>query len=222
MKGLLYNSFLQNKTVYLVATIAFAVITIASSLVLGLNDNTESLLYMFMMFIPVLGPLTITCILGEANGKKTEKMLKCGFIKYTLTSGVSRMKYAAAELVENLATFIGGYALCAVMYAVLSLVGPDPIPPVYYRNCFMLVMLTAALMYLVTTLVLYIRDEQKASLLVGFVIGFLCLPLILTENEEGLQLEITDTVFWAGLGIAALIYAVCYFIMVHRLKRECT
>lgn len=221
MKGLLYNSFLQNKTVYLIAAIAFAVITIAGSLVLGLNDDTD-LLYMFMMSIPILGPLTITCILSEANGKKTERMLKCGFIKYTLTSGVSRMKYAAAELVENLITFIGGYALCTVMYELLSLVSPDLIPPVYYRNCFMLVMLTAALMYLVTTLVLYIRDEQKASVTVGFVIGFLCLPLILTENEEGLRLEITDTVFRAGLGIAALIYAVCYLIMVHRLKRECT
>ena len=101
MKGLLLNSIAQNKTFYIVTLCEFAAIM---ALIIGIFGNYGSNpdILSVAILIPYLGMLFIPITLSEGiSGRKIQKMLECGFLKYTLTSGVSKVKYAVAETVES-------------------------------------------------------------------------------------------------------------------------
>ena len=219
MRGLLYNILIQGKSYFIATIITFVVFTVTCGLLLNYCENT--LVLQLLSLTPILAPMTILGISIESVCKRTEKMLKCGFIKYTLTSGVSRNMYALTELVTILLIVAFSYGLSSGFFGVMKSIEPMIIGENYFRNCFLFFLLAGAITQTANVLTLYLKNEEKAGFLVGFICGFLVMVCgFVTEDEGGLRLEITDEIFWGGLIVSALIYAVCHVVMVLKLQRD--
>lgn len=219
MRGLLYNTLIQSKTYYIATIITFFAFTVTCGLLLYNCENT--LIMQLLAFMPIIGPMTFICISIESIGKKTERMLKCGFIKYSLTSGVSKNMYALTELVINLILVAFSYGLSAGFFGVLKAIEPMIIGENYFRNCFLFFLLAGAITQVVNVLTLYFKSEEKAGVVVGFIAGFMVLICgLVKEDEGGLRLTITDNVFWGGLIVSAVIYIICHIVMVLKLQRD--
>ncbi len=218
MRGLLYNILIQGKSYFIATIITSVVFTVTCGLLLNYCENT--LVLQLLALTPILVPMTILCISLESVCKRTEKMLKCGYIKYTLTSGVSRNMYALTELVTILLIVAFSYGLSSGFFGVMKAIEPMMIGENYFRNCFLFFLLSGAITQTANVLTLYFKNEEKAGFVVGFICGFLVLVCgFVTEDEGGLRLEITDEIFWGGLIVSALIYAVCHVVMVLKLQR---
>ncbi|MBQ8902963.1 MAG: hypothetical protein IJY73_01515, partial [Oscillospiraceae bacterium] len=129
MKGLLLNSAVQNKTYYIVTLCEFVAFM---ALIIGIFGNFSSNpdVMGVAILIPYLGMLFIPITLSEGiSGRKIQKMLECGFLKYTLTSGVSKAKYAATETVESLIYMVIASVLNIIIFWTAGLLAPEIVPP---------------------------------------------------------------------------------------------
>ena len=129
MKGLLLNSAVQNKTYYIVTLCEFvAFMTLIITIFGNFSSNPDVM--SVAILIPYLGMLFIPVTLSEGiSGGKLQSMLQCGFLKYTLTSGVSKAKYAVAETVESLIYMVIASVLNIIIFWTAGLLAPEIMPP---------------------------------------------------------------------------------------------
>ena len=223
MKGLLLNSAVQNKTYYIVTLFEFAAFM---ALIIGIFGNYASNpdIMSVAILIPYLAMLFIPVTLSEGiSGRKIQRMSECGFLKYTLTSGVSKAKYAVAETVESLIYMVIASVLNIIIFWTAGLLAPEIIPPAedYIRIILLFCLFTGSFNALVNTLTLFVKNHEIAGLLVGCVLGLAVAIVMGIQNLKGEHLVINvDTTFTVIVAIACLaIYAVSTFVMKLRLER---
>ena len=150
-------------------------------------------------------------------------MLECGFLKYTLTSGVSKAKYAAAETVESLIYMVIASVLNIIIFWTAGHLAPEIMPPAedYIRIIFLFCLFCGSFNALVNTLTLFVKNHEIAGLLVGCVLGLAVAIVMGIQNLKGEHLVINvDTTFTVIVAIACLaLYALSTFIMKLRLER---
>lgn len=223
MKGLLLNSIAQNKTFYIVTLCEFAALM---ALIIGIFGNFGSNpdILSVAILIPYLGMLFIPITLSEGiSGRKTQKMLQCGFLKYTLTSGVSKTKYAVTETVESLIYMAVAAVLDIIMFWTAGLLAPEIMPPAvdYIRIILLFCLFCGSFNALVNTLTLFVKNHEVAGLIVGCALGLAVAIGIGVWEAKGEHLVIQlDTTLTAIVAIACLaLYALSTFIMKLRLER---
>lgn len=222
MKGLLLNSAAQNKTFYIVALCEFIAFMTLIITIFGNYSNNPDVMSVAIL-IPYLAMLFIPVPLSEGTGRKAERMLKCGFIKYTLTSGVSKVKYAVTEAVESLIYMTVASVLNIIIFWTSGLLAPEIIPPAedYIRIIILFSLFCGAINAIVNTLTLFVKNHEIAGLLIGCVLGFgvaICMGI---QNIKGEHLVIqVDTTFTVIVALICLaIYAISTFVMALRLER---
>ncbi len=222
MKGLLLNSAAQNKIFYIVALcefIAFITLTIA----IFSNCSHIPEVMGVAILIPYLGMLFIPVTLAEGTGRKTERMLKCGFLKYTLTSGVSKAKYAVTETVENLIYMVIASVLNIIIFWTAGLLAPEIIPPAedYVRIIILFSLFCGAFNSMVNTLTLFVKSTEIAGLILGCILGLFVGIGISVQQIKGEHLEIVvDDTFTIITALACLaVFALSTVVMTLRLER---
>ncbi len=223
MKGLLLNSAVQNKTYYIVTLFEFAVFMTLIIGIFGNFSNNPDVMSVAIL-IPYLGILFIPITLSEGiSGRKIQKMLECGFLKYTLTSGVSKTKYAVAETVESLIYMVIASILNIIIFWTAGLLAPEIIPPAedYIRTIILFCLFAGSFNAIVNTLTLFLKNHEIAGLIVGCVLGLGVAIVIGIQNIKGEHLVITvDNTFTVIVAIVCLVlYAVSAFVMKMRLER---
>ena len=223
MKGLLLNSAVQNKTYYIVTLFEFAAFMALTIGVFG-NYSSNPDIMSVAILIPYLAMLFIPVTLSEGiSGRKIQKMLQCGFLKYTLTSGVSKAKYAVAETVESLIYMAIASVLNIIIFWTAGLLAPEIIPPAedYIRIILLFSLFAGSFNAVVNTLTLFVKNHEIAGLLVGCVLGLFVAIGIGIQNIKGEHLVITvDTTFTVIVALICLaLYAISTFIMTLRLER---
>lgn len=223
MKGLLLNSAVQNKTYYIVTLCEFVAFM---ALIIGIFGNFSSNpdVMGVAILIPYLGMLFIPITLSEGiSGRKTQKMLECGFLKYTLTSGVSKAKYATTETVESLIYMVIASVLNIIIFWTAGLLAPEIVPPAedYIRIILLFSLFAGSFNAVVNTLTLFVKNHEIAGLLVGCVLGFAVAIVMGIQNIKGEHLVITvDTTFTVIVTLICLaLYAISTFVMALRLER---
>ena len=223
MKGLLLNSAVQNRTYYIVTLCEFATFMALIIGIFGNCGNNPDVMSVAIL-IPYLAILFIPITLSEGiSGRKIQSMLQCGFLKYTLTSGVSKVKYAVTETVESLIYMVIASVLNIIIFWTAGLLAPEIIPPAedYIRIIILFSLFCGAFNALVNTLTLFIKNHEIAGLLVGCVLGLAVAIVIGIQNIKGEHLVITvDTTFTVIVASACLaLYALSTFVMTLRLER---
>ncbi len=223
MKGLLLNSAVQNKTYYIVTLFEFAAfMTLIITIFSNFSSNPDVM--SVAILIPYLGMLFIPITLSEGiSGRKIQLMLQCGFLKYTLTSGVSKAKYAVAETVESLIYMVIASVLNIIIFWTAGLLAPEIIPPAedYIRIILLFSLFCGSFNAIVNTLTLFVKNHEIAGLLVGCTLGLAVAIVMGIQNIKGEHLEIVvDTTFTVIVALVCLaLYALSAFIMKLRLER---
>lgn len=223
MKGLLLNSAVQNKTYYIVTLFEFvAFMTLIITIFGNFSSNPDVM--SVAILIPYLGMLFIPITLSEGiSGRKIQRMLQCGFLKYTLTSGISKAKYAVAETVESLIYMVIASVLNIIIFWTAGLLAPEIIPPAedYIRIIILFSLFCGTFNAIVNTLTLFVKNHEIAGLLVGCILGLAVAIGVGIQNIKGEHLEIVvDTTFTVIVAFVCLaIYALSAFIMKLRLER---
>ncbi len=223
MKGLLLNSAVQNKTYYIVTLFEFAAfMTLIITIFSNFSSNPDVM--SVAILIPYLGMLFIPITLSEGiSGRKIQLMLQCGFLKYTLTSGVSKAKYAVAETVESLIYMVIASVLNIIIFWTAGLLAPEIIPPAedYIRIILLFSLFCGSFNAIVNTLTLFVKNHEIAGLLVGCTLGLAVAIGMGIQNIKGEHLEIVvDTTFTVIVALVCLaLYALSAFIMKLRLER---
>lgn len=223
MKGLLLNAIAQNKTYYIVTLCEFAAFMTLIITIFG-NFSSNPDVMSVAILIPYLGMLFIPITLSEGiSGRKIQRMLQCGFLKYTLTSGVSKAKYAVAETVESLIYMVIASVLNIIIFWTAGLLAPEIIPPAedYIRIIILFSLFCGTFNAIVNTLTLFVKNHEIAGLLVGCILGLAVAIVMGIQNIKGEHLEIVvDTTFTVIVALVCLaLYALSAFIMKLRLER---
>ncbi len=222
MKGLLYNTLIQNKIYYILSALLCLGFSGLGAYLLGSASKTpvmQSLGSAFVMIAPMIIVVTALC----STEKKTEKMIKCNFVKYTLTSGVSHIKFVLTDLVENLLATAYSYGLCAVFYFIIKQVFPEIIYDRIFLETLFFILLGGCVTALINSLVYYVKNAEIAELIVGLAFFTIMGLFFLIEIDEGgLKIEITNKVFLIGAGISAAIYVLACIVEYLKLKKDCT
>lgn len=222
MKGLFINSAVQNKIFYIVTLCAFAAFLLLTTVLFG-NFNNDPAVMGVAILVPYLSVLIIPVILFEGVGKKTERMLKCGFLKYTLTSGVSKIKYAVSETILNLIYAAISVVLCIIIFWVAEALAPGYTPPAadYIRIIILFNLFMGAIISIANTFVLFTKNEEIAALITGCILAFFVAIILGIQEIKGEHLVITvDTTFTVIVSAACLVlYAISTVVMMLRLQR---
>ncbi len=223
MKGLLLNSAVQNKTYYIVTLCEFVAFMALIIGIFGNFSNNPDIMSVAIL-IPYLTMIFIPVTLSEGiSGRKIQRMLQCGFLKYTLTSGVSKVKYAVAETVESLIYMVIASVLNIIIFWTAGLLAPEIIPPAedYIRTIILFSLFCGSFNAIVNTLTLFVKNHEIAGLIVGCALGLAVAIGIGIQNIKGEHLEIVvDTTFTVIVALICLaLYAISTFVMVLRLER---
>ena len=223
MKGLLLNAIAQNKTYYIVTLCEFVVFMILTITIFGNFSNNPDVMSVAVL-IPYLGMLFIPITLSEGiSGRKTQKMLQCGFLKYTLTSGVSKTKYAVTETIESLIYMAVAAVLSIIIFWTAGLLAPGIIPPAsdYIRIILLFCLFGGSVNALVNTLTLFVKNHEVAGLMVGCVLGLAVAIVLGIQNIKGEHLAIqVDNTFTVIVAVACLaVYALSTVVMKLRLEK---
>lgn len=222
MRGLLYNTLIQNKTFYITSAVLCLFFSVLGAFLLSADDPT-TVLFNFGCALIMIAPMCITVVAICSTERKTEKMLKCNFVKYTLTSGVSHIKYTLTDIAENLLVTAYSYGLCVVFYIVIKQVCPEVIYERIFIETLFFIVLGGSVIALVNALVYYIKNAEISELVIGLFFGAVMGTFFLVELEDGgLKIELTNTNILIGMGIAAFLYLTAFIAQYMKLKNDCT
>ena len=221
MKGLFYHSAVQSKTYYIVALCLF-VAFLTATIVIFSNFSSSAEAMAVGMLIPTLSLGIIPLILLEASSKRTEKMLQCGFLKYIMTSGVSRTKYVLAEILENLF-----YVAVSSLLGIIIMQTAAGIAPEYtllggdnLKFIPLLCFFYGTFTFILNTLMLFTKSSEISGLIMGCVLGFGVGVFIYNKMENGnIEIVFDNTLILIVAGVCLALYAVSAVIMKLRLER---
>lgn len=224
MKGLVYAGLLLNKTFFIAAgLVATAGTAFMCALGSWLGDDPETLpvISIFMLGIQFV----VMAIVEEFLARDLEKNIKSRFADYVL-AGTSKARFVTAELLKNIISMLTAFAMTALMQLIFSAVNPGLIGAERLKALAVLAMMIGVIDWVSLPLVVYLKSAEKAGLIVGIILGFgIILPVMIVLNmHENVWIRIADffTRDWAflgALGVAALIYALFYLILLKRVKR---
>lgn len=223
MRGILYNSLIQNKQKYLASAIITAAFGIFGGILLS-KIRTVELAAIIMPIILILAILFIPVICMDGIPKKTEKMIACGFTKYILTSGVSKLKYTLSNIVENIATTAYCYGLCAAFFGILKSVETDFVPVSFFKSLLLLMLFLGSVTELMNTATFFTKSAEKAEISVAALLALgigIAITHVILRNED-VNIEITDERYIILAAVFVLFYILSGVITFLRLKHNST
>lgn len=225
MKGLLYASCVLNKKFFIGAGIAAAAATILAVVCELLLEERffREIAYNAIMIASII-PSVIAL---EFPARDLEKNLKSRFANYALAGGITKNRFVLAELLKNLMCVVFGAAVCGIVSLICIAVKPGYLVTSNIVFHLLIIVVIGVVEWCVMPLTITTKSAEKAGLIIGACIGFgLILPFNLLANAitdgsafEFLNLLSEPWMPWAILGIAAIIYAVVYIILLARVKR---
>ncbi len=225
MKGMIYLSLIMNKVYIIAAVFVFAASSVLNVILVKLADSNliiEALLPGVIAVVPIVGVV----VLFEGLDRNAEKHIKCRFFNVML-SGMTPVRYATVNLVEHLIYLAAGFVFIFITLGITALTG-FVIDEFLIKSLVAVTVLFSLVDRIVMTLTLKIGSAEKAGLIVGLIVGFgLVLPIMLlndTLSEAGIVMDFQEIitnnfVFFCFLGVAAVIYALDYYIEYRIVKR---
>lgn len=172
MKGLMYNSFIQMKNSYIAVAVTWLVFMITGALLHAFSK--ESLfIYPILDAMTIFLPMFCTVIATNGNPRKTESMLKCGFTKYTLTSGVTHKVFVITELAEMLINIILGFGVSAAGLSIYKLMGIHVEMVFSVRFAIVFSLAAVILQFTANAVTFFLKNAEVAILCVFFACGIL-------------------------------------------------
>lgn len=221
MKGLIYNTVIQNKVFYIVGISLWAAVTLLCAVLISLYPNNAIITEISTVLVPLFMMLILMSVFCDSIIKNNERMMKCGFTKYMLTTGVTPFKIAVKETAENILLSALGFGLSAGCYLILFSMLYH-VPSDFF---FIKIMLIAALWVciytsLVNTVTYFTRDSHISSLivLVGLALVFGAFAAISKHTVASIDF---DKALIAEAIITAVIYIISCAAITFRLKRSC-
>lgn len=227
MKGILYGNFLLNKKWFVAAGITAALGTVLCALLVKLvpdNGGVAAMLFLGLQLMVV----TITM---EWLGRNLEANIKCRFTDVTLAGGISKNMFVMSELLKNLITIGIGLLICVIMQLVMNIFSSGFFTLETVKTMAVIALFIGAIEWVVNPLVIALKSAEKAGLLVGIVLGFgIVLPLMaignyfsyiyMGESAVSVLIRMLSGSPLIVVGISAVLYAVFYFVLLARVKKE--
>lgn len=233
MKGILYEGFLLNRKWFFVAGIA-AVLNTLACVILIANGMAVIANSIFSA-----GEILVVTLVDEWLDRHFENNLKCRFTDVKLAAGITKNMFVMSELLKNLITMAVGLTMCAAMngivFAAEKVIGLEvPFWNIFYiKFAVLLVLIEGLIDFISLPLVIDLKSAEKAGLVIGIVIGFgIVMPITIINNlldsepnKHNTFLEMiygffdNPYFFLAVFGIAAVIYAVAYAVLLRRVKK---
>lgn len=233
MKGILYEGFLLNRKWFFVAGIA-AVLNTLACVILIANGMAVIANNIFSA-----GEILVVTLVDEWLDRHFENNLKCRFTDVKLAAGITKNMFVMSELLKNLITMAVGLTICAAMngivFAAEKVIGLEiPFWNIFYiKFAVLLVLIEGLIDFISLPLVIDLKSAEKAGLVIGIVIGFgIVMPITIINNlldsepnKHNTFLEMiygffdNPYFFLAVFGIAAVIYAVSYAVLLRRVKK---
>ena len=222
MSGLLYTSFFRCRG-YLLAGIITCAASCVAVIVLALFfPNEKSLLGVVSSVLSIL-----TCvIIPEGLPKALENNIKCRFMNVVLSGGISAGTAALAELAANLIAVMTGAGLALVIQITSAAVTRESLSSGILIKWCGISLLFGLIAWLILPLTVVLKSQDKASLIVGIIVGFIAgIVLLLFMDSPEIMIKEAAKFLSAPVGVmcvlggAAALYAVTYLHLWLRLKR---
>ncbi len=221
MKGLLYNSFIQQKNNYIAAGIVWLVF-IVLGIVLVKNIDSLFFAYPLLSTSLTLMPLFFGVIITDGGVKNTERMLKCGYTKYVLTSGVTHIKFIISELIIFLINGAISFSVTAMGYGIYKLFGVEPIGADEFRIATVLLLAILIFSYTSDVVTVFCKSAEVANFVVFFS-GVLLFGIFFTDDMlsgEHTVIIIDNKAVLIFSAVTAAILATNSIIMYLRLRKD--
>ncbi len=221
MKGLLYNSFIQQKNNYIAAGVVWVIFVILG-IVLVKNVDSLFFAYPLLSVSVTLMPLFFGVIITDGGVKNTEKMMKCGYTKYVLTSGVTHSVYIISELVLFLINTAISFCVTAMGYGVYKLFGIEPVGVGEFRIATALLLATLIYLYTSDAVTFFCKSAEIANFTVFFA-GVFLFGIFFTDNMlsgENTVIIIDNKALLILSAVTAAVLAADSVIMYLRLRKD--
>lgn len=220
MKGLFYFAAKMNRGFLIAAAVTFLCSAVVGSIVLSVPNIREVFGFVVVWFLPLI-PIMIVC---EFPDRHIEKDMKLGFLNYTLSS-MARTKYILSQLIVNLSCVLLGTAMGYALLGIFRTVaGKAVVHDEYFILFALIAILVGVIEWVVMPLTLVMKSAEKASLLVGLVLGFaFVLPINIILKSLKQEFDVVGLadvkVLLITLAAAVAIYAIVYAIINKVLKK---
>ena len=226
MKGLLYESFLQNRRWFLTSGIMAALATATFSIMLPNAEefpeiaNTFGMMYIFFA-------LMVMVFCSEWTSRHLEKNIKCRFADITLAAGITKNTFVLAEFLKIVISVTIGFAMCMAMTGIISIFDSGFFSSGKVKLLSALAVFGILTEWAIIPLVIKFKSSEKAGLILALIVGLgIVLPLVLIfgRDMEDIPVKLMTLLSkkWllpAFLGACAALYAVVYAITLRLVKR---
>lgn len=225
MKGLLYYSLVEKKTLIIVSVVLFGVLAAGGSAVCWLLGNlTEDMYFLaeMFLFLVYISFLIIPTVLLEALELRYERMIKAQFLKYTLTS-VGKSRYVLFELADNLITLVVSGVLSVLLFFVYRSFNAEIMPMSILRYFVFGFFLFGIISWVIQFFMQIFKNKDKAgaaAMLITIAIAFVILNIEIEEPVIGDLIANSNEFMFAVIGVCVAVYAVVYALFVLVLKKN--
>lgn len=221
MRGLFYNAYIQNKTRFLISVLIFIGICAAEITIALCLENDNPITQVLVALLSIFGSILVMGIAFSVQSAKTEKLIKNGFLKFIMTSGVSKKTYILTDFLENIFITIVSGAAAMTLAALLLLISPNVFDNTVYLFAAILVLFDSALTTLENSLTLFTKKSEASDLIIGLSFAAIFAVYFCVIDVEKITIEVNSRLLLIVLGGWAAIHAVSGAISFFKLKNLC-
>ncbi len=223
MKGLLYYSLVEKKTLIIVSLVLFVAFAAGGAAACWMLGNMPEDKYtQVLMLLLYMSFLIIPTVFLEASELRQERMIKAQFSKYTLTS-VSKGKYVLFELVENLLGLVASGVLSVLLFFIYRSFNAELMPMSMLRYFVLGFFSFGVLSWIIQFFIQVFKNRDKAGVTTMLIVCGIMLPVVNIEKEEqviGDLIANSNEFLFAFIGVCVAVYAVVYAAYVWLLKKN--
>lgn len=225
MKGLLYYSLVEKKTLIIVSLVLFVAFAAGGAAACWLLGNMPEDMYFLaevFMLLVYMSFLVVPTVFLEASELRQERMIKAQFSKYTLTS-VSKSKYVLFELVENLLGLVASGVLSVLLFFIYRSFNAELMPMSMLRYFVLGFFSFGVLSWIIQFFIQVFKNRDKAGVTTMLIVCGIMLPVVNIEKEEqviGDLIANSNEFLFAFMGVCIAVYAVVYAAYVWLLKKN--
>ena len=225
MKGLLYYSLVEKKTLIIVSLVLFVAFAAGGAAACWLLGNMPEDMYFLaevFMLLVYMSFLVVPTVLLEASELRQERMIKAQFSKYTLTS-VSKSKYVLFELVENLFGLVASGVLSVLLFFIYRSFNAELMPMSMLRYFVLGFFSFGVLSWIIQFFIQVFKNRDKAGVTTMLIVCGIMLPVVNIEKEEqviGDLIANSNEFLFAFIGVCVAVYVVVYAAYVRLLKKN--
>lgn len=223
MKGLLYYSLVEKKTLIIVSLVLFVAFAAGGAAACWLLGNMPEDKYtQVLMLLVYMSFLIIPTVFLEASELRQERMIKAQFSKYTLTS-VSKSKYVLFELADNLLTIGFSGVLSVLLFFIYRSFNAELMPMSMLRYFVLGFFSFGVLSWIIQFFIQVFKNRDKAGVTTMLIVCGIMLPVVNIEKEEqviGDLIANSNEFLFAFIGVCIAVYAVVYAAYVCLLKKN--